>query len=215
MKRLPSLFFLSALTSGLVSAQTDTPAATGKSQYWQASLTAETKKDYDGALTQVNSYQTAGGSPFFANLRLGWLSYLKHDYPNAAKYYNEAEQIEPTAINPLLGLMNVSEAQGDPAEIIKSVENVLHLDPLNYQAQMVGAARHYLSKEYAMSYAAYHRVLISYPDDLIALSGEAWSLYYLGRTKEAEAGFQTLLDLNSNDTWAKKGLALCTGGGPE
>ncbi len=207
MKRLPALLFLSALTSGLVPAQT--PSATGPAQFWQASLTSETSKDYDGALGQITAYQKAGGNAFLANLRAAWLYYLKQDYQNAARYYNAAEQLQPTSINPLLGLMNVSEAQGDKAQIQKAAENVLHLDPLNYRAQMVSAYQQYTAKNYAVALATYRRVLTYYPDDMTALSGEAWSLYYLGQGDKAEADFETLLSVNSNDSWAQKGLALC------
>jgi tetratricopeptide (TPR) repeat protein len=206
MKRLPSLLFLSACGGGLVGAQT----ATGSSaQYWQASLTAETSHDYDAALSDVLKYQSADGNPFLANLRTAWLYYLKQDYANAARYYNAAEKLQPTSINPLLGLMNVSEAQNDSAAIEKSAEDVLHLDPMNYRAQMAVAYRHYLAKDYAMALASYRRVLASYPDDMTALSGEAWSLYYLGQQDQAETDFKTMLGINADNTWAQKGLALC------
>jgi len=210
MQRLATLLVMAALTSGLLPAQTNSgTATTGPAPFWQASLTYETNKDYDGALNQIVSYQTAGGDAFLANLRAAWLYYLKQDYANAVKYYNAAEKLQPTSINPLLGLINVSEAQGDNAAIEKSAEDILHLDPMNYRAQMAVAYRHYLAKDYAMALASYDRVLTYYPDDMTALSGEAWSLYYLGQQDKAEADFKTLLGINANDTWAQKGLALC------
>jgi len=211
MKKLPALFLFSTLTSGLALAQTAAAPDSGPAQFWQASLTSETNKDYDAALSQTASYQTAGGDAFLATLRAAWLSYLKKDYKNAALHYDEAERLRPSSINPLLGLMYVSVAQGDPASIEKAAENVLHVDPLNYQAQMLEASQQYASKNYAMALASYRRVLTYYPDDLTALSGEAWSLYYLGRIKEATADFQLLLGINSSDTWARKGLNLCQG----
>jgi tetratricopeptide (TPR) repeat protein len=210
MKRLPALLFISALTSGLVSAQT-TPEtnSTGPARFWQASLTSETNKDYDSALNQITAYQTSGGDAFLANLRAAWLYYLKQDYQNSARLYLEAERLQPSSINPLLGLMNVSETQGNAAEIQKAAENVLHLDPLNYRAQMVAAYQQYTAKNYAAALATYRRVLTYYPDDMTALSGEAWSLYYLGQGEKAAVDFQILLGINSNDSWAQKGLALC------
>ena len=208
MKKLPTLLLFSALTSGLVLAQTAPATESGSAQFWQASLTAETNKDYDAAIKQTAAYQAAGGDTFLATLRSAWLSYLKKDYKNAALYYTEAERLRPSSINPLLGLMYVSAAQGDTAAIEKAAENVLHVDPLNYQAQMLDASQQYASKNYAIALASYRRVLTYYPDDLTALSGEAWSLYYLGRTKEATADFKILLGINSSDTWAQKGLSL-------
>jgi tetratricopeptide (TPR) repeat protein len=208
MKKLPALLLFSALTSGLVLAQTETATNSGPAPFWQASLTAETNKDYDSALKQTAAYQAAGGDVFLATLRTAWLSYLKKDYKNAALNYAEAERLRPSSINPLLGLMYVSVAQGDAAAIEKAAEDVLHVDPLNYQAQMLDASQQYASKNYAIALASYRRVLTYYPDDLTALSGEAWSLYYLGRAKEATADFKLLLGINSSDTWAQKGLSL-------
>jgi tetratricopeptide (TPR) repeat protein len=209
MKRLPSLLFLSAFGGGLVSAQTAALTSNASSQFWQASLSAETTKDYDSALSDVGQYQSSGGNAFLANLRTAWLYYLKQDYANAVKFYNAAEKLQPTSINPLLGLMTASEAQGDNTAVEKSAEDVLHLDPLNYRAQMALAYRHYLAKDYAMALASYRRVLTNYPDDMTALSGEAWSLFYLGQQDKAEADFKTLLGINASDTWAQKGLSLC------
>jgi tetratricopeptide (TPR) repeat protein len=175
MKTIFAFLPLSILTSGLLFGQAKSPA-----QFWRDSVTSETNRDYASALAQMAAYQSSGGSAFLGNLRQAWLYYLNQDYASAAKFYHEAERLQPTAINPLLGLLNVSEAQGNPDEIEKAAENILHLDPLNYRAQMVSAYRQYLNKNYAIALADYRRVLTYYPDDMIALSGEAWSLYFLG-----------------------------------
>jgi tetratricopeptide (TPR) repeat protein len=210
MKRLPALLFFSALTSGPANAQSTAQApAAGSAQSWQASLTAESSRDYDTALKQVTAYQTSGGNAFMANIRTAWLYYLKQDYQNAAKSYLEAERLQPSSINPLLGLLRVSEAEGDGPSIEKAAETVLHVDPLNYRAQMASAYQQYTAKNYALALASYRRVLTYYPDDMTALSGEAWSLYYLGQSDKATVDFQTLLGLNADDAWAQKGLALC------
>jgi tetratricopeptide (TPR) repeat protein len=213
MKRLSTLLFISVLTSGFLFGQTTTVETRpgNPAQFWQASLTSETNKDYDTALSQIAAYQTSGGNAFLANLRTAWLYYLKQDYQNATKHYNEAERMQPTSINPLLGLLNVSEAQGNAAAIQKAAENILHLDPMNYRAQMAAAYQQYTAKNYSAAFATYRRVLTYYPDDMTALSGEAWSLYYLGQGEKAAADFQTLLSINANDSWSQKGLVLCQG----
>ena len=209
MKTLPALFFFSALTGIGVGQITPDSSPTGSAQYWQASLTAETSKDYESALNQISIYQNNGGDAFLGNLRAAWLCYLKKDYKDATLHYNEAERLRPSSINPLLGLMYVSLAQGDFAATQKAAENVLHVDPLNYSAQMITAAQDYTLKNYDKALAGYRRVLTYYPDDLTALSGEAWSLYFLGRIKEATTDFQLLLGINSTDTYALKGFHLC------
>jgi tetratricopeptide (TPR) repeat protein len=208
MKRLPALFIFSTMMSGLAFPQAKSDAGSTGTNFWQASVTAETNKDYDMALTQLNSYQRAGGDPFLAYLRAGWLYYLKQDYKNAAKCYSEAERLQPSSINPMLGMLNVSQAEGDAVEIGKAVDNVLHTDPLNYRAQMAGAAQQFTAKSYGPALAAYRRVLVYYPDDLEARSGEAWCLYYLGDRDKAAADFQVLLGVNPEYPWAQRGLDL-------
>jgi tetratricopeptide (TPR) repeat protein len=210
MKKLPAMFIFSALMGGLVYPQTKTDATTGGlSTFWQASLTAETNKDYDMALNQLLSYQHTGGDPFLANLRAGWLYYLKQDFKNAIKCYNEAERLQPSSINPLLGLLNISQAEGDPGEIGKAVDQVLHADPLNYRAQMAGAGQQFTAKSYSQALAGYRLVLAYYPDDLEARSGEGWCFYCLGDHDKAAADFQFLLSVNASYPWAQQGLDLC------
>lgn len=210
MKRLPALFILLlALSSGLIHSQNPPDASAGSATFWQASLTAEINKDYDTAQSQLTAYQQAGGDPFLTNLRAGWLYCLKQDYPNAIKSYNEAEKLRPSAINPLLGLLNVAQAQGDAFSIQKAAGDVLRADPLNYRAQMADAAVEFTTKDYTQALAGYQRVLTYYPDDMTALSGEAWCLYDLGDLHKAAADFQVLLGVNADYPYAKQGLALC------
>ncbi|MCE0497185.1 MAG: hypothetical protein LV481_04475 [Methylacidiphilales bacterium] len=213
MRRLPALLILLlAFAGGLVRSQTKPDnAATGLAGYWQASLTAETSQDYDTALTQLAAWRQAGGNPFLASLRAGWLHYLKKDYASADNDYTDAERLQPSAINPLLGLLNVAQARGDAAAVNKAVQDVLRADPLNYRAQMAGAWQQFSAKNYQQALSGYRRVLTYYPDDLDAISGEAWSLYYLGDLKSAAADFQALLAVNPSYSYARQGLDLCQG----
>jgi len=83
------------------------------------------------------------------------------------------------------------------------------VETLSYHSLMVNGARHYISKNYALSLTYYRRALVVRPDDSIALSGEAWSLYYLGQGEQAAKDFQALLKFDANDSWAREGMALC------
>jgi tetratricopeptide (TPR) repeat protein len=78
-----------------------------------------------------------------------------------------------------------------------------------YHSLMVRAARHYSFKNYPAALTNYRRVLLKQPDDMAALSGEAWSLYYMGQEEQAVKDFQTLLTIDSHDSWALEGMALC------
>jgi tetratricopeptide (TPR) repeat protein len=213
--RIPSgLLFL--LLAASIADSKSAPATTFKSPsaFWEASVTAETNKDYDTAIRQLVDFQQTGGDPFLFDLRAGWLYYLKRDNAKARECYNEAARLQPSAINPLLGLLNVAEAGGDATEIRKAVDGVLRVDPINYTAQMAGAALQFKAQNYRESLSYYRRVLQYYPDDLAALSGEAWSLYQQGQGKLAAADFQILLGVNPDYPNARQGFDLAQGSQP-
>jgi tetratricopeptide (TPR) repeat protein len=92
----------------------------------------------------------------------------------------------------------------------RSIAPMIKITPLlDYRTEMVVAYRHYLDKNYSLALATYRRVLTHYPANATALSGEAWSLYYLGDEDSAAVDFRRLLHANADDCWARKGLALC------
>jgi tetratricopeptide (TPR) repeat protein len=214
MRLLPGLLFL-LLSVPSANAQSASPAAPNTpANFWKASVTAETNKDYDTAIRQLTGFQQAGGDLFLFNLRAGWLYYLKRDETNARERYNEAARLQPSALNPLLGLLNVAEAGADTTEIRKAVEGVLRVDPLNYTAQMAGAALQFKAQNYREALSYYRRVLQYYPDDLAALSGEAWSLYHQGQSHPAAADFQILLSVSPDYPGARQGVDLALGRQP-
>jgi len=82
-------------------------------------------------------------------------------------------------------------------------------EALSYHSLMVNGARYYTVKNYALALANYRQALVLRPNDATALSGEAWSLHYLGLDDQAAKDFQTLLKFNANDSWAREGMSLC------
>jgi tetratricopeptide (TPR) repeat protein len=180
------------------------------SQSWTASLQAETGKKYDEAIADAIAYQEAGGNPFLASERLGWLNYLKGNYTQAEQYYGVASRAIPTAINPLLGLLNTAEAQKDPQKIERAAGSLLHTEPSNYRAQMALGRMHLDARDYQRAASEFRRVLMYYPDDLDASSGLAWAVYYLGGKREALALFQRILTVNPQYAYAQRGVALAS-----
>ena len=86
--------------------------------------------------------------------------------------------MQPTAINPLLGLLSTAQIKNDANGVRLAAQSLLHVDPLNYRAQMALAYVEFYAKNYQQALAGYKRVLFVYPDDLEATSGAAWSSYY-------------------------------------
>lgn len=187
------------------------PAAYASTGPLSASIQAEKSKDYDEALKQVAAYQQAGGDPFVAAVRAGWLYYLKGAYPEAEQAYANAYRMHSAALNPVLGLLNVAEAMKDPARIQRAAEAVLRIDPANYRAGMLLAGRSYASHDYRGAAFVYRRVLTTYPDDTDARSGAAWADYYTGDTHEALSEFQLILNTYPDYPYAKQGFQLVAG----
>lgn len=114
-------------------------------------------------------------------------------------------------MKPITGLIVLPTPESDFTPNRITTPTTPPMPPVDYRAQMVLAYRHYLERNYSLALALYRRVLADYPGDALALSGEAWSLYYLGDESHAAADFRTLLHANEADLWAKKGLDLCEG----
>jgi tetratricopeptide (TPR) repeat protein len=172
------------------------------------SLQAETNKNYDDALKQVAAYQQSGGDPFIASLRAGWLYYLKGAYAEAEQSYATANRLHPGALNPVLGLLNVAEAMKDQTRIQRTAEAVLRVDPSNYRACMIIAARDYADHDYRGAGYIYRRLLNIYPDDVDVRSGLAWADYYTGDSHDALAQFQAILKTYPEYPYAKQGYNL-------
>lgn len=207
MKALFFVLFL-CLSQVLIRADGTSAPPDSLASLWQAAITAGNNKDYATALQKLQEFRDAGGDPFLSTLNSGWFAYLKQDYAGARADYNEAARIEPSAITPLLGLLNVAQAEKDSTEIPRAIDAVLRVDPINYRAQMAGATLQYAAQNYREALSYYHRVRQYYPEDPDALSGEAWSLYNLGRGDEAVTSFQTLLSINPSYPDAKQGFEL-------
>lgn len=185
--------------------------ATGPGQRWTASIQAESKVKYADAIKEMRAYEQQGGDPFLAAERLGWLNYLAADYAKAEQAYARAKQLQPTAINPLLGVLSVAQAQKDGKKIESAAEDILRAEPTNYRAQAALAALHFANKDYRRSASDYNRLLTTYPDDADAMSGEAWSAFYLGLRRDAYDAFRRLLSISPSYPYAQQGFDLTVG----
>jgi tetratricopeptide (TPR) repeat protein len=116
----------------------------------------------------------------------------------------------PTAINPLLGLLNIAQALKDPRKIERAAGSILHTEPSNYRAQMALGQMHFDSREYQRAASEYRRVLLYYPDDLDATSGLAWASYYLGAKRDALALFERILSVSPDYAYAQRGVTLAS-----
>ena len=177
-------------------------------KFWSDSVTAESAKNYDDAIKQTVSFQQGGGDKYLSALRYAYLLHLKADYQKSAEMYATAAKLQPMALAPALGLLSAAQGLNDAAKIRVAAENILKAEPTNYRAQMAMAGLLFVSREYRRSLSNYRRALASYPGDLDALSGAAWSAFYLGEKREALDYFQQLMSISPDYTYARKGYEL-------
>lgn len=203
---------LAAIAFSLTASKADTaPNAPALAKLWAASLQAETDKNYDDALDQVGAFQQQGGDKFLATIRTAWLCYLKKDYSEASAFYTRASQMQPGALTPMFGLLNVAQAQNDAAKIQTAADAILRIEPSNYKARMAEAGACYAKKDYRGALSSYQRVLFYYPEDTDALSGASWSYFYLADPERAFQGFSKILSINPDYPYAQQGCTLTAG----
>lgn len=178
-------------------------------KFWSDSVTSQSAKNYDDAIKQTVSFQQGGGDKYLSALRYAYLLYLKADYQKSAEMYASAAKLQPMALAPALGLLSAAQGLNDTAKIRVAAENILKAEPTNYSAHTAMASLLFNSREYRRSLSAYRRVLAFYPGDVDALSGAAWSAFYLGEKREALEDFQQLMSLSPDYTYARKGYELC------
>ena len=209
MIRLPCLLFV--LLSAVATAKdVAIPSELGK--LWFESTTAETNKDYAGALKSVQAYKEKGGDTFLASLRMGWLHYQNAQYPQAENFYAKAQSLKPPSLNAALGYLNAVQAQLDPRKTAQAAESVLKVQSTNYRALMVLAGLSFAQKDYRKAAAAYGRTLVTFPDDPDALSGSAWSLLRAGDKASALTTFSLLLSISPQYASAQEGFTEASKG---
>ncbi len=207
-------FLLAALLAGMAlpaAGATNNSSPWAKAaEAWNESVTLEKNADYTGALAKMAEFAQAGGDPYLVEVRSGWLSYTNKDYKSAAKHYEAAAQANINAVTPLLGMANAYRALNDNAHAEKAAEAVLMRDPANYTALLLVAATALDKHDHRKSSQYYEAVLKMYPEDTAALSGEAWSLLYLTRKREAATAFARLLTLSPSYPYAQQGYEAAT-----
>ncbi|MBL0172114.1 MAG: tetratricopeptide repeat protein [Gemmatimonadaceae bacterium] len=173
---------------------------------YRESYALEAKREYPAALAKVREAKQAGSNAYFANLRMGWLSYLAGDYVASAASYADAVTAEPKAIEPKLGRTLPLLAAGNWRELERACREVLSLDAQNVSALSRLAIAQYNSGNFADAAASYRKLIDAYPSDLDFKTGLGWALLKQGRTGDARPLFEAVLAVSPDNLNALKGL---------
>lgn len=185
--------------------------ATQQAESWKASVSAESKKDYDMALMELNGYETAGGDSYLVQLRTGWLQYLKGDFKKAISAYRNAARQQSQAIAPLQGIINCARSLKDEKELQQAANEILRMDSAHYASLCALGESQYRAGNFRDALQTYRRAASHYPEDTTVISGLAWSYLQSGDKTAAERQFRVLLILNSAFPYAQQGLELAQG----
>jgi tetratricopeptide (TPR) repeat protein len=173
---------------------------------FEESYALETAANYDDAIKKLTvqydpqSYET--------NLRLGWLNYLKGDFPESKKYYSLAMQLMPYAIEPKLGYVYPLSAMGNWDEVMNVYAEILKIDPKNTLVNYRVAVIYYERMEFDKAYQYAEIVVNLYPFDYDTVILFAWINLKMEKYREAKVLFYKSLLITPKNESAIEGLRI-------
>lgn len=196
----------------LVGLLTMTPQGKGEeaaARSLTVSYQLQANADYAGAIQILRSLVDASPKSYFPRLRLAYLHLVKCEYQNSADAYRVAAQLEPAAVEPLLGQQQALMALERYDEAEKVGREILQRDPKNYTGLSRQAWIQFKRESYAASADLYQQVLALYPSDVEMLSGLGYAQLWLGKKGTAEATFKKALANVPGHQGATAGLTYC------
>jgi tetratricopeptide (TPR) repeat protein len=182
--------------------------------YWQSSLAAEKKNDYDQAVKDIYNFQAEGGERYLASVRSGWLMLLKNDYAKATGFYEAASKLNPSALAPYQGLAKIAYAQNDWKAVNAACASILRFDPGNYSALLLTSEASYKLGDFSTVIRYCTPLMNFYPEDPAPASLAAWAYLNKRDKRLAEILFKRVLLLSPDYAYAKQGLDICKVGKP-
>lgn len=180
-------------------------AQVNPSQIFANSYGYESSGDYQKAIDELTALS---GYDYHKALRLGWLYYLSKDFTNSEKYYNQAINLAPKAVEALLGICYPLEAQKRTDELEVVYKKILALDKTNSKINYALGNIYYYKKDFIRAEKYYDLVHSMYPFDYYSTLMSAWTKYFLGKKNDAQRLFNIVLIISPTDQSAKDGLAL-------
>ena len=176
---------------------------------WRAMNVAEAEEKFDQALKLNQAIRDQSGDLYLIDLRAGWIHYKKKQYVEAMGFYRKAAGMAPSALAPLLGLVNCHAALGELEAAAQTANAVLAIDPMNYAAQRRLAEIRYRKHEYAAAESRCLTLAALYPEDLDVAALLAWCRLQQDQPAEARAIFANVLIAQSTHASSLEGVAAC------
>lgn len=176
---------------------------------YHASYRYEKAQNYLDAIRTMAPVIDAYPKGYTANLRLGWLHYLRGAHASARAHYEAAIKVAPDSLEARLGLLLPLLAQERYAEAEAVARQVVRVDPANYYGNLRLAFALRLQDKPAVAEEILARQLAFYPTDIQLLT--EWGLVKVAQDQPAERIFNDILTLDPENVVAKAQLARLTG----
>lgn len=173
---------------------------------FESSFTNEATGDHDRALNDVLQILRIDAGHYIANLRAGWLYYLKGRWNDSIKFYKKAASLKPQAIEPKLGLMLPLMASKNWSQAEKVGKELDSQAPGNYLVGSRLAFIYFSQGKYSQAEKAYKEVLKAYPSEIEMLLGLGWTYLKQGRKDLARQIFFEVLTIRRQNLNARAGL---------
>jgi tetratricopeptide (TPR) repeat protein len=181
---------------------------TPQQQMWAAVTAAEQAGEYDKGIESLNKIMQAAGakSDGYINLRLGWLHYLKQDYPASIQYYSASAAALPGALPPRQGLMACYQAVGDSDRLVEAAQGIVALNPTNYAANKTLADTFYAGRDYDSAASYYLQLATANPNDLAMVTNLGWCYLQSGRLELAAQVLNNVITVSPQDASTRQAL---------
>lgn len=173
---------------------------------FENSYTLQEKANYTGAISAIKAVYDE--SSYEINLRLGWLSYLGGLFTESTAYYQKAIKLHPYAIEAKFGFVYPAAALGNWDQVMTQYFDILKIDPQNTLANYRMGSIYYGRLDYATAEKYLEKVINLYPFDYDSNILYAWTLFKLGKSREAQVLFNKVLLIKPKDSSALEGLGL-------
>jgi len=173
---------------------------------YRASYQLEAKGDFSGALAKLTALSATGDNSYFLLVRSAWLHYLAGDLAAAENSYRSAMAAKPKAVEPKVGLTLALFAMGNWKALGAACQDVLASLPADPDLRARLASAQYNLGRFPDAAVLYRKLMEDYPAVLDYQIGYAWALQRMGKRKETQAIFRSVLAVSPDNVNAQQGL---------
>lgn len=171
---------------------------------FETSYTLEKKADYTGAVKAMKAVYDENS--YEINVRIAWLCYMSGLFTESTAYYQKAMKLKPYAIEPKLGFAYPASALGNWDQVTAQYLDILKIDPQNTVVNYRMGSIMYGKNDFESAAKYLEKVINLYPFDYDSNILYAWTMFKLGKMREAQVLFHKVLMIKPADASALEGL---------